>query len=152
FPPEMELPELEEVEADAARVAELVKYFEQSKDWEAQDKVFEMLQRIDRMHRACIWRLYQLTSELGGGGLMERIEQDPVIKTLFVLYDLLPPQSPYAEPEPQQSCSGTMRILIAGVGNVLRGDDAFGIEVLRQLQSSIAVDGVQFFESGIAGI
>jgi hydrogenase maturation protease len=46
----------------------------------------------------------------------------------------------------------TMRILIAGVGNVLRGDDAFGIEVLRCLQESPAMEGVSFFESGIAGI
>ena len=45
-----------------------------------------------------------------------------------------------------------MRILVAGVGNVLRGDDAFGIEVLRQLQAAPAMEGVRFFESGIAGI
>ncbi len=45
-----------------------------------------------------------------------------------------------------------MRILIAGVGNVLRGDDAFGIEVLRELQQSPEQTGVEFFESGIAGI
>ncbi|HSH37298.1 MAG TPA: hydrogenase maturation protease [Chthoniobacterales bacterium] len=45
-----------------------------------------------------------------------------------------------------------MRILVAGVGNVLRGDDAFGIEVLRRLQEAPAMQGVRFFESGIAGI
>jgi len=46
-----------------------------------------------------------------------------------------------------------MRVLIAGVGNVLRGDDGFGIEVLRRLESEIgSADGVRFFESGIAGI
>lgn len=45
-----------------------------------------------------------------------------------------------------------MRILIAGVGNILRGDDGFGIEVLNQLQRTLAVEGVEFFESGIAGI
>ena len=45
-----------------------------------------------------------------------------------------------------------MRILIAGVGNVLRGDDGFGIEVLNRLQRTLAVAGVEFFESGIAGI
>jgi|SRR5215813_7096132 len=92
----MDPPSVDEVEADAARVAELVKHFEQSKDWDTQAKVFEMLERIDHMHRVCIWRIYQLTLELGGKGLVERIGQDPVIKTLFVLYDLLPPESPYA--------------------------------------------------------
>ena len=45
-----------------------------------------------------------------------------------------------------------MRILIAGVGNVLRCDDGFGIEVLRELERSLPVNGVEYFESGIAGI
>jgi hydrogenase maturation protease len=45
-----------------------------------------------------------------------------------------------------------MRILIAGVGNVLRGDDGFGIEVLHQLSRTLAIEGVEYFESGIAGI
>lgn len=45
-----------------------------------------------------------------------------------------------------------MRVLIAGVGNVLRGDDGFGVEVLHRLQRESEVEGVKFFESGIAGI
>jgi hydrogenase maturation protease len=46
-----------------------------------------------------------------------------------------------------------MRVLVAGVGNVLRGDDGFGVEVLRRLEGDFAgADGVRFFESGIAGV
>jgi hydrogenase maturation protease len=46
-----------------------------------------------------------------------------------------------------------MRILIAGVGNILRGDDGFGIEVLHRLEQEISDEaGVTFYESGIAGI
>jgi hydrogenase maturation protease len=46
-----------------------------------------------------------------------------------------------------------MRVLIAGVGNVLRGDDGFGVEALRRLEQEHAgAPGVRFFESGIAGI
>src|SRR5262245_42936705 len=46
-----------------------------------------------------------------------------------------------------------MRILIAGVGNVLRGDDGFGVLLLRELQKEISTrNGVRFFESGIAGV
>lgn len=46
-----------------------------------------------------------------------------------------------------------MRVLIAGVGNVLRGDDGFGVEVLHQLQREHGeTSDVRFFESGIAGI
>ncbi|MEJ7638703.1 MAG: hypothetical protein WKF75_12185 [Singulisphaera sp.] len=46
-----------------------------------------------------------------------------------------------------------MRVLVAGVGNELRGDDGFGIEALRSLErdESHGVD-VRYFESGIAGI
>ena len=46
-----------------------------------------------------------------------------------------------------------MRVLIAGVGNVLRGDDGFGVEVLHQLRRELGEPpDVRFFESGIAGI
>jgi len=93
---------LAEVEEDAARIAELVKHFEESKEWETQAKVFEMLERIDHMHRACIWRIYELTTELGGKGLVDRLELDPIIKMLFMLYDLLPPESSHpSSPEHQ---------------------------------------------------
>ena len=46
------------------------------------------------------------------------------------------------------------RILIAGVGNVLRGDDGFGIRSLERLRTSKLLDqeSVRFWESGIAGI
>lgn len=46
-----------------------------------------------------------------------------------------------------------MRILIAGVGNVLRGDDGFGVEVARALSLNASLpEGVTVFEGGIAGI
>jgi len=44
-----------------------------------------------------------------------------------------------------------MRVLIAGVGNVLRGDDGFGVEVLHRLGPEVPAE-VELFESGIAGI
>ena len=46
-----------------------------------------------------------------------------------------------------------MKILIAGVGNVLRGDDGFGVKVAQSLsQNNSFPDGVKVFEAGIAGI
>ncbi len=46
-----------------------------------------------------------------------------------------------------------MRVLVAGVGNVLRGDDGFGVEVIRRLRSRAEeFHGVEFAEYGIAGI
>ena len=44
------------------------------------------------------------------------------------------------------------RVLIAGVGNVLRGDDGFGVEVARHLEGMELPPGVQVVETGIAGI
>lgn len=45
------------------------------------------------------------------------------------------------------------RTLIAGFGNVLRGDDGFGVEVVRRLsERGIASDGVELLDVGIGGI
>lgn len=49
-----------------------------------------------------------------------------------------------------------MRILIAGVGNVLKADDAFGVEVAHRLEAMEASGGlpagVHVVETGIGGI
>ena len=45
------------------------------------------------------------------------------------------------------------RMVVAGFGNVLRGDDGFGVEVVRRLQESgSAPDGTVFLEVGTGGI
>lgn len=44
------------------------------------------------------------------------------------------------------------RVLIVGVGNVLRGDDMFGIEVVRRLAEMELPASVKVIETGIAGI
>ncbi len=45
-----------------------------------------------------------------------------------------------------------MRILVAGVGNVLNGDDGFGVEVVRALENWPLPEGVVLSETGIGGI
>lgn len=45
-----------------------------------------------------------------------------------------------------------MRILVAGVGNVLRADDAFGVEVAKRLAALELPEEVTVVETGIAGI
>ena len=46
-----------------------------------------------------------------------------------------------------------MRTLIAGFGNVLRGDDGFGVEVIRRLEASgVAGEGVELLDVGTGGI
>ena len=45
------------------------------------------------------------------------------------------------------------KILVAGMGNVLRGDDGFGVRVVEELSKSISdADDVDLYEAGIAGI
>ncbi|HEV3402290.1 MAG TPA: hydrogenase maturation protease [Acidimicrobiales bacterium] len=47
---------------------------------------------------------------------------------------------------------GQMRILIAGVGNTLRADDGFGVEVAHKLEARQLPAGVSVVETGIGGI
>lgn len=43
------------------------------------------------------------------------------------------------------------RILIAGVGNIFLGDDAFGVEVVRRLSGRPSPEGVRVVDFGIRG-
>ena len=43
------------------------------------------------------------------------------------------------------------RILVAGIGNIFLGDDAFGVEVARQLAGRILPEGVRVVDFGIRG-
>jgi hydrogenase maturation protease len=45
-----------------------------------------------------------------------------------------------------------VRTLVAGFGNVLRGDDGFGVEVIRRLRESDRRADVELMEVGTAGI
>jgi len=45
-----------------------------------------------------------------------------------------------------------MKVLVAGMGNVLRGDDGFGVEVAQRLQEGPVPADVQIMEVGIGGI
>lgn len=45
-----------------------------------------------------------------------------------------------------------MRTLVAGFGNVLRGDDGFGVEVVRRLAEGPLPDGVEVMDVGTGGI
>jgi len=45
-----------------------------------------------------------------------------------------------------------MRILVAGIGNIFLGDDAFGVEVLRRLSQRSLPEGVRAVDFGIRGV
>lgn len=44
------------------------------------------------------------------------------------------------------------RVLVAGMGNDLRGDDGFGIAAARRFEEDGVPEGVSVYEAGIAGI
>jgi hydrogenase maturation protease len=44
------------------------------------------------------------------------------------------------------------RILIAGVGNIFLGDDAFGVEVVGRMSGRVFPDGVRIVDFGIRGL
>lgn len=45
----------------------------------------------------------------------------------------------------------TPRILVAGVGNIFRGDDAFGVEVVRRFKHRAIPESVRVIDFGIRG-
>ena len=54
--------------------------------------------------------------------------------------------------EAKPESAAPMRILVAGVGNKLRADDAFGVEVATRLMAMDLPAGVTVIETGIGGI
>ena len=88
------------VEVHAARIAELVGELDALPDSDAKAKALELVENVDHLHRTCVWRLFEVLSELGGKGLIERMVSEPSVKTLFVLYDLIPsePLTPVEAP------------------------------------------------------
>lgn len=81
---------MSDVDQHASRIAEIMESFESSSDDGTRQRVFELVEHVDHLHRTCVWRLFELMTELGGKGFVERITADPLVKTLFVLYDLVP--------------------------------------------------------------
>jgi hydrogenase maturation protease len=60
------------------------------------------------------------------------------------------PSSP--QPVHGSASDSPRRALVVGVGNVLRGDDMFGVEVVRRLELLDLPSAVHVVETGIAGI
>jgi hydrogenase maturation protease len=58
----------------------------------------------------------------------------------------LPPDEARAK-----SAAGKPRVLVAGIGNIFLGDDAFGVEVVKRLASRELPEGVRVVDFGIRG-
>src|ERR671936_133965 len=81
---------MSDIQNHASQVLELIREFERLENEPLREKIFELLEHIDHLHRSCVWRIFELTTELGGKGLVDRMTQDAAVKTLFMLYDLIP--------------------------------------------------------------
>jgi nitrite reductase/ring-hydroxylating ferredoxin subunit/Fe-S cluster biogenesis protein NfuA len=57
-------------------------------DEQTREEVFALLEGVDVLHRQALGRLLELIANLGGQGLVERVSQDPVVRTLLEMYDL----------------------------------------------------------------
>jgi hydrogenase maturation protease len=44
-----------------------------------------------------------------------------------------------------------MRVLVAGIGNIVRGDDGFGVEVVKRLTNEPLDEGVEVADFGVRG-
>ena len=62
---------------------------EEIEEEQTREEVFALLEGIDVLHRQSLGRLLELVAVLGGQGLVERISQDPMVRTLLEMYDLL---------------------------------------------------------------
>ncbi len=61
---------------------------EEIQDEKTREEVFAFLEGIDVLHRQGIGRILDLIANLGGQQAVERISQDPVVRTLLDMYDL----------------------------------------------------------------
>src|SRR5437868_1634963 len=80
----------EEFESNTRHLDALVREFEVLPFPEIREKVFDLLESIDTLHRAALGRLAKFINEEGQTSLLERAAQNPAILTLLQLYDVLP--------------------------------------------------------------
>ena len=70
-----------------ARVDGLVKEIEGLPDPATRERVLDLLQGVDAIHREALTRLVRLFKD----GVLAQVVTDPAIRTLMELYDLMPP-------------------------------------------------------------
>ena len=70
-----------------AQLNEQIEWMEALPRGETRQRVFELLNSVDAVHREALRRLVRLFKE----GVLEKVISDPAIHTLMELYDMLPP-------------------------------------------------------------
>lgn len=80
----------EEFQQIGQQLDALVQAFEALPFPEVREMAFDMLQATDAMHREGLGRLISFLHANGQAQLVEHAAEDPIIRTLFLLYDLVP--------------------------------------------------------------
>jgi Fe-S cluster biogenesis protein NfuA/nitrite reductase/ring-hydroxylating ferredoxin subunit len=80
----------EEFRRTTIHLDELIRQFEGLPMPQVQEKVFELLQTVDAFHREGISRFVEFLREEGLAETVEKAADDEAVRTLLVLYDLLP--------------------------------------------------------------
>lgn len=76
--------------ATVQRLDHLVQEFEVLPYPQVREKVFELLQTVDTVHREALTRLVAFVQAQGQADVLDQAATDPIIHTLFSLYDLIP--------------------------------------------------------------
>jgi nitrite reductase/ring-hydroxylating ferredoxin subunit len=67
----------------------------------ARDLLYELLQAVDLLHRESLGRMVHLLRSDGQSPLLARLDEDPIVRTLLLLYDLTgsdPQDGPSSDP------------------------------------------------------
>ncbi|HWQ13362.1 MAG TPA: Rieske 2Fe-2S domain-containing protein [Roseiflexaceae bacterium] len=131
-------------QAAAQRLDALVREFEALPSPEVREKVFELLQMVDAVHRAGLGRLVSHLRREGPPGAVERAAADPVVRTLLLLYDLLP--APEVIPLVQVSAQPPPRASRPVFTAIARLE-----ELPDGTMQAFDIDGVQVLVANIAG-
>ena len=79
-----------EFAAIGGRLDELVQEFEAMPFPQVREAVFDLLQAVDALHRVGLRRMLGVLDEHDGGASIAHAAEDPVVRMLLTLYDLLP--------------------------------------------------------------
>lgn len=80
--------------AMAAQLDALVQEFETLPFPEIREMVFDLLHAVDAIHREALGRLASFLRHEGQSDLLERAAEEPIIRLLLLLYDLVPDEEP----------------------------------------------------------
>lgn len=133
---------------------ELVREFEALPLPAVRDQVFDLLQTVDALHRAGLTQLTEILRRQGGGAALERATEDPIVRTLLVLYDLAPEPPPIAAAPGTTSFIPLDQIGRAPVRSVRRpvfAEIALVEEVPPGTMKGVEVEGIPVLLANVAG-